>query len=150
MNRGLLVSAMAAGTLVGAYGGLGGASYRPVEPADHCLARPVRTQNGVAAAIEGITLSTIDGAACTLHSSREALVLALNDDANRQEFRAAYRVSDDQIDAAAHAALTRAIDDAQRAGSISGSVAGRLRSLTGRIPAGSLLPLVRGLIDLVS
>ena len=150
MKRGLIASALAAGTLVGAYAGLGGAGYRPAEPADPCRVRPARNPAGVAAIIEQISLSTIDGAACELHSSREALVLALNDDASRRAFRAATGVSDDQIDAAAHAALARAIDDAERAGSINSFVADRLRQLTERIPAGQLVPLVQGLVDLLS
>ena len=61
--------------LVASYVALGGADYGPTPAADPCRerARPAveRTQRA--------TLAVIDGAACTLRSSREELLLALLD-----------------------------------------------------------------------
>jgi hypothetical protein len=56
----------------------GGGSFEPLRPADPCASRTVTSQ---AAGIDGLTerlvLLGLDGAACRLHVSREALTLEL-------------------------------------------------------------------------
>jgi hypothetical protein len=56
----------------------GGGSFEPLRPADPCAVRDVASQAG---GIEGLTerlvLLGLDGAACRLHVSREALTLEL-------------------------------------------------------------------------
>ena len=56
----------------------GGGSFEPLRPADPCAVRDVTSQAG---GIEGLTerlvLLGLDGAACRLHVSREALTLEL-------------------------------------------------------------------------
>jgi hypothetical protein len=56
----------------------GGGSYEPLRPADPCVVRDVASQGG---GIDGLTerlvLLGLDGAACRLHTSREALTLEL-------------------------------------------------------------------------
>lgn len=56
----------------------GGASYRPLQPADPCAVRDVTSQaDGIDGLAERLVLLGLDGAACRLHVSREALTLEL-------------------------------------------------------------------------
>ncbi|MCB0895413.1 MAG: hypothetical protein H6529_02955 [Nocardioides sp.] len=56
----------------------GGGSFEPLEPADPCAARAVTSQaDGIDGLTERLVLLGIDGAACRLGVSREALTLEL-------------------------------------------------------------------------
>jgi len=56
----------------------GGASFEPLRPADPCAVRDVSAQaSGIEGLSERLVLLGLDGAACRLHVSREALVLGL-------------------------------------------------------------------------
>jgi hypothetical protein len=56
----------------------GGASYEPLRPADPCAVRDVTSQaSGIDGLTERLVLLGLDGAACRLHVSREALTLQL-------------------------------------------------------------------------
>jgi hypothetical protein len=58
--------------------GNGGGSYEPLHPADPCAVRHVTSQaTGIDALTERLVLLGLDGAACRLHVSREALTLEL-------------------------------------------------------------------------
>ncbi|HEX4688406.1 MAG TPA: hypothetical protein VH228_16625 [Nocardioides sp.] len=84
MNRGPSLLALPAvavilvGSVLGVQLAAGGASYAPLHPADPCAVRDVTSR---AAGIDGLTerlvLLGLDGAACRLHVSREALTLEL-------------------------------------------------------------------------
>jgi len=72
------VAVILVGSVLGVQLAAGGASYAPLHPADPCAVRDVTSQ---AAGIDGLTerlvLLGLDGAACRLHVSREALTLEL-------------------------------------------------------------------------
>ncbi len=56
----------------------GGGTYEPLRPADPCVERQVTSQaSGLDGLTERLVLIGIDGAACRLHVSREALTLEL-------------------------------------------------------------------------
>jgi hypothetical protein len=56
----------------------GGGSFEPLHPADPCAVRDVTSQaTGIDGLTERLVLLGLDGAACRLHTSREALTLAL-------------------------------------------------------------------------
>ena len=56
----------------------GGGSYEPLHPAGPCVARTVTSQaGGIDGLTERLVLLGLDGAACRLHVSREALTLEL-------------------------------------------------------------------------
>jgi hypothetical protein len=58
--------------------GHGGGSFEPLHPADPCVEREVTSRaEGIDALTERLVLLGIDGAACRLHISREALTLEL-------------------------------------------------------------------------
>ncbi|MDX6232335.1 MAG: hypothetical protein QOH68_1319 [Nocardioidaceae bacterium] len=66
------------GGVVGAQLANGGGSYEPLRPADPCAERQVTSQaEGIDGLTERLVLLGIDGAACRLHVSREALTLEL-------------------------------------------------------------------------
>ena len=80
----------------------GGGEYEPLHPADPCVAREVTSQaEGIDNLTERLVLLGLDGAACRLETSREALTLEL---AQQGE------PTDDQVDAlraGLHAAVAR-------------------------------------------
>ena len=56
----------------------GGGTYEPLRPADPCVERQVTSRaDGIDGLTERLVLLGIDGAACRLHVSREALTLEL-------------------------------------------------------------------------
>ena len=56
----------------------GGGTYEPLRPADPCVERPVTSRaDGIDGLTERLVLIGIDGAACRLNVSREALTLEL-------------------------------------------------------------------------
>ena len=56
----------------------GGGTFEPLHPADPCVARAVTSRaGGIDGLTERLVLIGIDGAACRLHVSREALTLRL-------------------------------------------------------------------------
>src|SRR5690349_22855432 len=56
----------------------GGGSFEPLRPADPCAVRHVTSQaTGIDGLTERLVLLGLDGAACRLHVSREALILEL-------------------------------------------------------------------------
>jgi hypothetical protein len=56
----------------------GGGKFEPLQPADPCVARTVTSQaEGIDGLTERLVLLGLDGAACQLHVSREALTLEL-------------------------------------------------------------------------
>jgi hypothetical protein len=56
----------------------GGASYEPLRPADPCAVRDATSQaGGIDGLTERLVILGLDGAACRLHISREALTLQL-------------------------------------------------------------------------
>jgi hypothetical protein len=56
----------------------GGGEFEPLRPADPCVSRPVTSRaEGIDGLTERLVLIGIDGAACRLHLSREALTLEL-------------------------------------------------------------------------
>ena len=136
--------------LVTAYVALGGTSYHAAAVADPCAHREWRSPNGVSGALEQIALSTADGAACTLHVSREDLVLALASGDDLARFGRAHHVSQDDTEQAIRDGLMRAIDDAEQAGAINGGLADTLRTVARHLPIGLVLDVLRGASGLIS
>lgn len=147
---------VAAAVLVGTYLAAGGASYAPARTQDPCKARPWRNPEDLTRIAEQFSLSALDGAACKLGVSREALAQALASSEARERFARRYDLSDAQIARAVRAGLLRAVNDAERAGALSPLVAGPLRETLRSIPleeaielindAESLLDNVRGFL----
>jgi hypothetical protein len=145
-----LAVALAAGALlVGTYLALGGASYEPTPVADPCTPRQWRDPGGLQAVLEQIALSGLDGAACELGVSREELVLALRDEAALDAFAAEHGITRIEAERAVRDGLLRAVDDAERAGALSGLVAGLVRSAVERVPPGLVLETLERLRGLV-
>ncbi len=133
--RGLVAGAVVASlALVLTSLALGGASYEPPPVRDPCQPRPWRSPEGLDRIAQQLTLSALDGAACELHVSREALVLALGTPEGRARF-----ASDPRLAAALRAGLIRAVDDAERAGAIPAPLADALRGAIESLPADQLV-----------
>ena len=80
-SRVLLLPALALVLVSGVLGfqlAHGGGSFEPLRPADPCAVRDVTSQaGGIDGLTERLVLLGLDGAACRLHVSREALTLEL-------------------------------------------------------------------------
>ena len=135
--------------LIAAYLALGGVSYHPSPVADPCAPRSWRAPSGVAETLEQVTLSTADGAACSLHVPREDLVLALAGGDDVARFARSHGVSQDDAERAIRDGLVRAVDDAERADAIGGGLAGALRSSARHLPIGLVLDVLHGASTLI-
>jgi hypothetical protein len=139
----LVGGALVASTaLVVAYLAAGGAGYEPTAVANPCEPREWRSPDGVEEAAEQFTLSALDGAACELGVSRETLAVALATDEGREEFATEYGIDDAELEAAVHAGLARAVDDAERAGALNPLIASGLRAVVTNLPVDEAIALI--------
>jgi len=140
----VVMAAVLACALVGAYVALGGTSYQPSPVADPCVARAVRPAADTAERLEHVLLAAADGTACELGVSREELVLALRSVDDLDALAAKTGKSQDELEAALRAGLVRAVDEGQRERLIGGTTAGSLHFAADHLPLGLLLSLLRG------
>lgn len=128
--------------LVVAYLALGGASYAPAKVADPCVARDWRGPTGFQEVAQQIVLSVLDGAACKLGTSREAVVLAFEDRESLNQFASEHGLGLAELEALLRAGLLRAVSDAQRAGALDASTADALRRVARTVPLTALVDLL--------
>jgi hypothetical protein len=140
------LSVLAVGAVLGYQISAGGLDYKPAALANPCRPQPWRDTHGLTDVENRVALSALAGAACTLHVSREDLVLAFASDSRLARFRRAHHLSDQRLGAAAKAGLLRAIDDAQRAGRLNGLEATAIRFAAQQVPASQVTGLVRRLL----
>jgi hypothetical protein len=133
---------LAALVLVGAYLAAGGSSYAPEKTQDPCKHRPWTHPQGLGEIANQFTSSALDGAACQLGVSREALAQALATPAARERFSERYGIDDAKLARAIRAGLLRAIDDAEAAGALSPLIAGPLRATVEEIPLDRAIELI--------
>ncbi len=141
--RWILAAAVALGAGVpGAYLALGGGSYATPAVADPCVTREWRNPDGLQRTLEQVVLSALDGAACDLGVSREALVLALATGESRARFVREHGIDDPRLEQAVRRGLARAVDDAEHAGALAGWQATVLRAAAARVPVEQVLDVV--------
>ena len=124
------------------YLALGGGSYEPSSVRNPCAPRSWRDPGGVEAVAQQIALSALDGAACHYGVSRETLTIALATSSSRARFARAHHVDSHELENAVRRGLERAVDDAERAGAISGFRATALRFAVEHVPVEQLANLV--------
>jgi hypothetical protein len=143
-GRTLVIAAIAvAVALPAVYLAAGGASYAPEKTRDPCKERPWSNPQGLAALAQQISLSALDGAACRLGVSREALARALATEEGRERFSERYGIDDEKLAVAIRAALVRAVDDAEEAGALSPLIASPLRGTLEGLPLEQAIQLLR-------
>lgn len=135
-----IVSAVA---LVGIYLAAGGSSYTPEKTKDPCQQRPWSNPRGLGEIANQFSNSALDGAACQLGVSREALAQALATPEARERFSERYGIDDRKLARAIRAGLLRAIDDAEEAGALSPFIAGPLRGTVEEIPLDQAIELIQ-------
>jgi hypothetical protein len=140
--RAIALATAAAAALVLTYLALGGASYAPAKVADPCAPRDWRDPQGVQEVAEQIVLSALDGAACKLGVSREEMVLAFENRESFRRFSSEHDISSEELEALVRSGVVRAIDDAERAGALNGTLADVFRGIARRIPIDELLELL--------
>jgi len=139
----LVVGAVVASlVLVGAYLAAGGSSYEPEKVQDPCKPRPWSNPQGLSEIANQFTVSALDGAACQLGVSREALARALATPEARERFKEKYGITDAKLAKAVRAGLVRAVDDAEEAGALSPLLAVPLRETVQRIPLEQAIELI--------
>lgn len=141
----LVVGAVAVSlVLVGAYLAAGGSSYAPEKVQNPCQPRPWSDPQGLGEIANQFTVSALDGAACKLGVSREALARALATPEARERFKKKYGINDAKLAKAVRAGLVRAVDDAEEAGALSPLIAAPLRETVQRIPLQQAIELING------
>lgn len=134
----LLAVVLAGCALIAAELGRGGAHLGRSTRVDPCAIPARPGGGGIDGAIQGVVLDGLAGAACELHVSREDLVLSFGSGVG-----GARPIPWDAptTERAVRAGMIRAIDDAERRGTLNGVLADVLRELVRRVP---LQQLVRG------
>ncbi|HSS34002.1 MAG TPA: hypothetical protein VLL27_12050 [Solirubrobacterales bacterium] len=146
----LVVGAIVASlALVGVYLAAGGASYAPEKSQNPCKHRPWTDPEGLQEIAQQFSLSALDGAACELGVSREALAQALTTEEARKRFAKRYGIGDAKLAEAIRAGLVRAVDDAEDAGALSSLIAGPLRGFVEEIPLDQAIELIKNGSSLV-
>lgn len=128
--------------LVGAYLAAGGSSYTPEKVQNPCEPRPWSNPQSLGEIANQFTVSALDGAACKLGVSREALARALATQEGRERFKKKYGINDEKLAKAVRAGLVRAVDDAEEAGALSPLIASPLRETVQRIPLSQAIELI--------
>jgi hypothetical protein len=128
--------------LVGAYLAAGGSSYEPAKVQDPCQPREWSNPQNLGQLANQFTISALDGAACKLGVSREALARALATPKARERFTKRYGIDDAKLARAIRAGLVRAVDDAEEAGALSPLIAGPLRGVVQRIPLEQAIEII--------
>jgi len=144
-SRGLLLvvgSVVVSLILVGAYLAAGGSSYEPEKVQDPCQPRPWSNPQSLSEIANQFTVSALDGAACQLGVSREALARALATPEARERFKKKYGINDAKLAKAIRAGLVRAVDDAEEAGALSPILAVPLRETVQRIPLSQAIEFI--------
>jgi hypothetical protein len=134
--------ALSAALLV-AYLLLGGASYKPMSVGDPCHPSAFPKTSGTTQLAEQLGLAAADGAACKLHVSREALVIALGSPGGLDAFASEHGITSSKVDDALRSGLATAVDEAQKAGNINVLEAFVLRETLGRLPIARLIDAFR-------
>lgn len=143
-GRVLVIGAIVASlVLVGAYLAAGGSSYAPEKTQNPCKPRPWSNPQGLSEIANQFTTSALDGAACKLGVSREALARALATPEARKRFAEKYGITDAKLAKAIRAGLIRAVDDAEEAGALSPFLAAPLRETLQRIPLQEAIELIQ-------
>jgi hypothetical protein len=135
-------SVVASTALVAVYLAAGGGSYEPTPVADPCQPRERTAAEGIEESAQQFLLSALDGAACELGVSREALAAALATEESREEFAAEQGIDDAALEEAVRAGVMRAIDDAEAAGELNPVIADGLRALAARLPVDEAVGLI--------
>jgi hypothetical protein len=136
--------------LVGAYLAAGGSSYTPEKIQNPCKPRPWSNPQGLGEIANQFTTSALDGAACKLGVSREALARALATPEARKRFAEKYGIDDEKLAQAIRAGLLRAVDDAEEAGALSPFLATPLREVLQNIPLDEAIELIQNAKSLLS
>jgi hypothetical protein len=145
-----LVAAIAVSLLlVTGYRAAGGGSYAPQRPASPCLPHHWTAVSSLDAAENDLALSTLDGAACHLHTSAADLALALANPQTLAQFQRARRISDVDMAAAAKSGIVRAFADGERSGDIDSTLAGILQAGAQAVPEKWLADQARRLLEAV-
>jgi MFS family permease len=125
------IAAAAAVGLVATEFAAGAATVGEFEAVDPCTASPdTYPGDGLDAAVQRIALSTLNGAACELGTTRERLVLSLDPDSGYDDVE----WDEETLEQAMRAGAHRAIDDADERDSIPGFIATALHFIVDRAP----------------
>ena len=128
--------------LIGAYLAAGGSSYTPEKSQDPCEHRAWTNPQSLSEIANQFSISALDGGACQLGVTREALARALATPEARERFADRYSIDEEELARAVRAGLLRAIDDAEEAGALSPLIAGPLRGTIEEIPLDQAIELI--------
>jgi hypothetical protein len=133
-----------AALLIGVELGLGAAHAGRVQLADPCETHAF-SGTGVGGVVQRVVLDGLDGAACRLHMSREALVLSVGSGSPLHS-----RWSKKTIETALRAGMLRSVAEAQQRGDIPSLLVGPIKRFIRTAPIDKLVSGGISLSDLLS
>jgi hypothetical protein len=145
----LALSIWSAIALSVAYIFAGGPGYKPTPVADPCDPRAWTQPETIEQTAQQFAFSALDGAACDLGVTREALTRALASRESLDRFGRENDLSSAEIESAIRSGAGRAIDDAQQAEAISPVVAFGLKIAVRTLPLQDLIELIQNASSLL-
>lgn len=114
---------------------MGALDFGETHAANPCTSRSTYPGGGIDATVQRVVLDGLNGAACSLHTTREQLVLSFRPSPSRKRIR----WDPQTIERAVRAGMLRAIDRAQARGDLPGAAAFLLREIANHAPVATLV-----------
>ena len=146
MRRAVLwpvIAIVLAAALVGWYIAAGGRDYKPSADPNPCVPRKWAVTHGMSDVLQQITLSALNGAACSLHVNQYDLALAFTSTDRLSAFGSEHHISQDQLNSAVKDGINKAITDAQNNGRINTLEAFGLQALVSTLPTDRIISYVQ-------
>lgn len=129
--------------LVGWYVAAGGRDYKPSADPNPCVPRQWAVTHGVSDVLQQVTLSALNGAACSLHVNQYDLALAFTSTDRLSAFGREHHISQDRLNTAVADGINKAIADAQKSGRINALEAFGLQALVSTLPTDKIIGYVQ-------
>jgi hypothetical protein len=129
--------------LVGWYVAAGGRDYKPSADPNPCVPRHWAETHGMSDVLQQVTLSALNGAACSLHVNQYDLALAFTSTDRLSAFGRQHHISQDRLNSAVADGINKAITDAPKNGRINALEAFGLQALVSTLPTDKIIGYVQ-------
>ena len=138
-----IVAVVVAVVVVGSYVLAGGRSYKPSADPNPCVPRHWAVTHGLSDVLQQVTLSALNGAACSLHVNQYDLALAFTSTDRLSAFGNEHHISQARLNAAVQDGINNSISDAQKNGQINSLEAFGLQALVSTLPTDRIISYVQ-------
>lgn len=138
-----LVAVVISAVLIGWYVAAGGRDFKPSADPNPCVPRQWAETHGMSDVLQQVTLSALNGAACSLHVNQYDLALAFTSTDRLSAFGREHDISQARLDSAVQDGINKAITDAQKSGRINELEAFGLQALVSALPTDKIIGYVQ-------